>query len=271
MINQRFVPEGWIEELEPISRQRLNIAKETGETLQGFVTKCDTNYNLHVDLGNDMIGIIPRKEVEAINVDEFGIPKSSLSVNKVNKLVQFKVKEFEDIEMENSRIILSRKDVGVEVINWVKSDLKLGDKLSGVVKNITKYGAFVEIGGGIVGLLHIEDISVVRIRTPEERFKVGQKVDVVVKSIDKQNSRLILSYKELLGSWEENIENFEEKTTVVGIVREIEKSKSGIFVELKPNLAGLAEYKEGIEYGEKVSVYIKKIIPEKKKVKLIIV
>ncbi len=58
---------------------------------------------------------------------------------------------------------------------------------------------------------------------------------------------------------------------VHGIARDPERSKNGIFVELRPNLVGLAEYKEGIEYGEDVEVYIKKIIPEKKKVKLIII
>lgn len=56
-----------------------------------------------------------------------------------------------------------------------------------------------------------------------------------------------------------------------GIARETERSKNGIFVELRPNLVGLAEYKDGIEYGENVEVYIKKIIPEKRKVKLIII
>lgn len=58
---------------------------------------------------------------------------------------------------------------------------------------------------------------------------------------------------------------------VKGIARETEKSKNGIFVELKPNLVGMAEYKENIEYGQNVEVYIKKIVPDKKKVKLIIV
>ncbi len=56
-----------------------------------------------------------------------------------------------------------------------------------------------------------------------------------------------------------------------GIAREVEKAKNGIFVELRPNLVGLAEYKEGIEYGEHINVHIKKIIPDKKKVKLIII
>ncbi|MFR2533717.1 MAG: S1 RNA-binding domain-containing protein [Clostridia bacterium] len=133
------------------------------------------------------------------------------------------------------------------------------------------YGVFVEIGGGIVGLLHIEDISVARIKSPLERLKIGQKIKVVVKSIDRRQERVILSYKELLGSWEENIKEFEEGSTIVGIAREVEKSKNGIFVELKPNLVGLAEYKDGIEYGQPVNVYIKKIIPEKKKIKLMII
>ena len=73
-----------------------------------------------------------------------------------------------------------------------------------------------------------------------------------------------------MGSWEENIKDFKEGSTVKGIARETEKSKNGIFVELKPNLIGLAEYKENIKYGDKVDVYIKRIIPEKKKIKLII-
>ncbi len=141
----------------------------------------------------------------------------------------------------------------------------------GIVKNIRPYGAFVEIGGGIVGLVHIEDISVARIKTPFERFKIGQKINIMIKSIDRKTNRVILSYKEMYGTWEENIEDLDEGMTVRGIAREIEKSKNGIFVELKPNLIGLAEYKENIEYGQSVDVYIKRIIPEKKKVKLIIV
>lgn len=141
----------------------------------------------------------------------------------------------------------------------------------GIVKNIRPYGAFVEIGGGIVGLVHIEDISVARIKTPFERFKIGQKINIMIKSIDRKTNRVILSYKEMYGTWEENIADLNEGMTVKGIAREIEKSKNGIFIELKPNLIGLAEYKENIEYGQNVDVYIKRIIPEKKKVKLLII
>ena len=130
---------------------------------------------------------------------------------------------------------------------------------------------FIEIEGGLCGLLHIEDISVSRMKSPSERFSIGQKIDVMIKSIDKQNNKVVLTYKELLGNWDDNVKDYNEKTVVEGIVKEPDKFKNGIFIELKPNLVGLAEYKEGLEYGQKVNVYIKKIIPEKHKVKLIIV
>ena len=93
----------------------------------------------------------------------------------------------------------------------------------------------------------------------------------MIKSLDKDNNKIVLSYKELLGDWEDNIKDYSEKTVVEGIVKEADKFKNGIFIELKPNLVGLAEFKEGVEYGQKVNVYIKKIIKERKKIKLLIV
>ena len=93
----------------------------------------------------------------------------------------------------------------------------------------------------------------------------------MVKSIDRKLERVILTYKELLGTWEDNVKDFSEGQTVKGIARETEKFKNGIFIELKPNLVGMAEYKEGIEYGQNVDVYIKKIIPDKRKIKLLLV
>ena len=75
----------------------------------------------------------------------------------------------------------------------------------------------------------------------------------------------------MLGSGEENIEGLQEKQVLSGIVRETDKYKNGIFIEIKPNLVGLAEYKEGYYYGQRVDVFVKKIIKEKKKIKLLII
>ena len=82
-------------------------------------------------------------------------------------------------------------------------------------------------------------------------------------------NRVYLSHRELLGTWEENAALFSPGDTVAGIVRSVEEY--GIFVELTPNLAGLAEPKPGIHPGQQASVYIKSLIPEKMKVKLILV
>lgn len=108
-------------------------------------------------------------------------------------------------------------------------NLKVGQKVAGKVKNIKPYGAFVDIGNGKVGLVHIKDLSVARIKTPYERLKIGQNIDVVVKYIDKEQDRILLSYKEMLGTWEENAEKFTQGIKVKGKIRETEKIKRNIY------------------------------------------
>lgn len=259
----QFLPEGWNEELENLNLQKIQKYQKENKTMQGIVQSCDESYNLHIHLGNNIEGIIPRCEVE--NIKE-GIPDERLCTGKVHKYVQFKIENIEN----NNKIILSRKNVQQEALKYVKDTMQIGQNVIGIVKNIRPYGAFIEIGGGIVGLAHIEDLSVARIKTPYERLKIGQKVKVVVKSIDRYTGKINLSYKETLGTWEENAQKFSTGMKVEGIIRETEKNKNGIFIELTPNLVGMAEYSEGYEYGQKVNVYIKKIDNEKKKVKLLI-
>ena len=96
-----------------------------------------------------------------------------------------------------------------------------------------------------------------------------EEIDVIIKSIDYESGRVYASIRELLGTWEENAVMFSPGETVAGIVRSIEDY--GVFVELAPNLAGLAEPKEDLKVGQKVSVYIKNLLPDKMKVKLIII
>ena len=127
---------------------------------------------------------------------------------------------------------------------------------------------FCDIGCGINALLPIDNISVSRIPHPNVRFSVGDEIKVIIKDIDEDN-RVTLSHKELLGTWEENAKEFSVGETVSGIIRSVENY--GIFIELAPNLAGLAEYTSNVEVGQQASVYIKSIIPEKMKFKLIIV
>ena len=151
----------------------------------------------------------------------------------------------------------------------MKKNLKEGQVVKGIVRSIQNYGAFIEIGGGVVALLHIEDISIARMKSPLERLSIGQKIDVMIKNINKDSGRIFLTYKELLGTFEENVKEFKEGDIVEGTVRN--RIKTGVFVELKPNVIGIAEHVNGIEPGQKVLVSIRKINLEKKKIKLIII
>ncbi|MBQ6991345.1 MAG: S1 RNA-binding domain-containing protein [Clostridia bacterium] len=129
---QKFIPEGWEKNLKSFSKSEVIEAAEKGQIIQGLVTKCDSNYNLYVDLGKDIKGIIPRDEIEAINIDETGFPKPNICTSKVNKIVQFKVKDVNN----NDIAILSRKAVGKEALQWLRKELKEG---SVVDRNCKKY------------------------------------------------------------------------------------------------------------------------------------
>ena len=110
--------------------------------------------------------------------------------------------------------------------------IEKGQIVEGTVTGIKPYGAFIELDNGPVGLAFIEDLSVVRIKSPEERVQVGQKVKCMVKSVNEENGKINLSYKDCLGTWEENAQKFKEGMTVKGIVRNTEKNNNGIFIEL---------------------------------------
>ncbi len=254
MIYQRFFPEGWKQEQNIYSMSELKKAQAEDSILQGKIKTIDSNYNAYLELGNNIKGIIPKRELGQII--------------KGNDYVQFKVR---DINEKDNLCMLSRKAVKDESLAWVINNLEKGDIVDGIVRNIKPYGAFVEIGGGVAGLLYITDISVARMKTPKEKLQLGQKIKVKIKEIDKLNKKFYLSYKEMLGSWEDNVKGLEEGSVVKGIAKEVTKNRDGIFIELKPNLVGLCEYKQDIEYGKEVSVRIKKIIPDKKKIKLTLV
>ncbi|MBQ1260683.1 MAG: 30S ribosomal protein S1, partial [Clostridia bacterium] len=152
-------------------------------------------------------------------------------------------------------------------LNYI-SALMPGDVIPAKITHLESFGAFVDIGVGITSLLSIDSMSVSRISHPSQRVAVGDFIYSVVKSIDEQG-RIYMSERELLGTWLQNAEKFTEGECVRGIIRSVESY--GVFVELTPNLAGLAEYRDDVAPGQTVAAYIKSIIPGKMKIKLIII
>lgn len=247
------------------SRAALREAYMSGKILEARAVMCDKEHNLHVDLGT-MKGIIPREE-GALGIED-GSVRDIAIISRVNKPVVFKITSFQKDENGEVYALLSRRAVQKECMEEYISKLTPGCIIDAVVTHMESFGVFADIGAGISALMPIDSISVSRIPHPSARFNAGQKIKAVVKSID-ETGRITLSYKELLGTWEENANLFKAGETVPGIVRSVERY--GIFVELRPNLAGLAEYVPGVVPGQHASVYIKNLIPERMKVKLIIV
>lgn len=247
------------------SRAAIKEAFYSGKVIEARATVCDKDHNLHVDLGV-MKGIIPRSE-GAIGIDD-GSVRDIAIISRVNKPVMCKIIDFSTDESGEVIAVLSRRAVQLDCMREYISKLVPGQVIDAVVTHMESFGVFADIGAGISALMPIDSISVSRIPHPSARFYPGEKIRAIVKSID-ENGRITLSYKELLGTWEENAALFKAGETVPGIVRSVERY--GIFVELKPNLAGLAEYVPGVTPGQHASVYIKNLIPERMKIKLIIV
>jgi small subunit ribosomal protein S1 len=134
------------------------------------------------------------------------------------------------------------------------------------ITRLESFGAFLDIGCGVIAMLPIEHISVSRISHPADRFQEGQKILAVVHSIDRERRRITMSHRELLGTWMENASHFHIGETVCGIVRSV--LDYGTFIELTPNLSGLADNRPDLSPGDNVSVFIKNIRPESMKIKL---
>lgn len=264
-----YLPEGFLintAENKMLTSSYEGFCKAFSEQipLEARALYCDKEHNLHIDLGF-IHGIIPREEC-ALGIKE-GETRDIAIIARVNKPVRFLIT---DILREDNKktAILNRRAVQESFNENYLPSFESGDIIIGRVTHLEAFGAFCDIGCGINALLPIDNISVSRIPHPNVRFNVGDDIKVIIKSFD-DKGRVTLSHKELLGTWEENAEHFSVGETVSGIVRSVESY--GIFIELAPNLAGLAEYTPDVYEGQQASVYIKSIIPEKMKFKLIIV
>ncbi len=246
------------------SSAALTAAMEREEVLEATAVLCDSDHNLHVQLPC-MKGIIPREE-GALGVSD-GLVRDIALISRVGKPVCFTVTAVETDDNGEAVAMLSRRRAQQLCKEQFLAALNVGDVITVRVTRLESFGAFCDIGCGLVALLPIACMSVSRISHPRDRVAVGDTLRCVVTSLEE--GRICLSMRELLGTWEQNAARFSVGETVLGVVRSVESY--GVFVELAPNLAGLAEPYEGAAVGQSACVFIKNILPDKMKIKLVII
>lgn len=270
MIAKKYYPEGFLSSMAKNRAALTNIstvqdAAEKGEILEADAFVCDCDHNLIVNLGC-MRGIVPRTE-GAVGISEGEVRDIAL-ISRVGKPICFTVEEIRTDGSGAPFAVLSRRHAQEMCRREYLEKLVPGDIINAKVTHLESFGAFCDIGCGISALLPIDSISVSRIAHPRDRFSCGTNIKAAVRSID-ERGRITLTLKELLGTWEENAALFSQGETVGGIIRSVEDY--GVFIELTPNLAGLAEPRNDVKVGQNAGIYIKSLLPEKLKVKLIIV
>jgi len=243
----------------------LRTAKILGTVLEGSAIRCDAAHNLIVQCGSFKV-IIPR-EACALGIAE-GTTREVAILSRVGKPVAFLVEEVIE-QAEGVQVIGSRRKAQQAALEMLLETVATGMVLPAVVTHLEPFGTFVDLGCGVISMIPIEHSSVSRIGHPRERFSVGQSIFVLVTGVDKALRRFTLSHKELLGTWAENAAHFAAGEAVTGFVRGV--MNYGVFIELMPNLTGLSDASSGLLEGDRVSAYIKTILPESRKVKLRII
>jgi small subunit ribosomal protein S1 len=183
------------------------------------------------------------------------------------------------VDPKARRISLGMKQVQANPWQTLKERYQIGSRVSGRVRNLTDFGAFIEVEDGVDGLVHVSDISwAKRIKHPGEVLKKGQEIEAVITSIDAENRRLSLSIKDLEpNAWERFVTDHKPGDVVKGKIARF--ANFGAFVELGDNLEGLCHISElsedhvdkpedVVQLGQELDFKILRIDPENKKIGL---
>ncbi len=249
--------------------KKLEEALETGEFVEGRVlTRVKGGFSVEVDvvkafLPGSLVDIRPVKEAPELE----------------NTVQEFKVIK---LDYKRNNVVLSRKAV-LEKINSAEKiellkNLDEGQVVKGIVKNLTDYGAFVDLGG-LDGLLHITDISWSRVTNPSEVLSLGQEIDVKILSFDKEKLRVSLGLKQIQNDPWETIEG---KYSVGGVYEAMVSNITdyGCFAELEQGVEGLIHLSEldwtnknihpskVVDLDEKIKVMVLEIDHDKRRISL---
>ncbi|MBQ2926828.1 MAG: 30S ribosomal protein S1 [Ruminiclostridium sp.] len=258
-MSKLYLPEGRLlhtPENRRYASAALEQAKEQETVLEGRAVLCTPDHDLMMSYGPHL-GRIPREEA-TLGIRE-GTAKEIAILSRVGKPVCFTVTALGD------QPLFSRRRAQ-ELALARLMDTPVGTVLPATVTHLAGFGAFVDVGCGVVSMIGIENLSVSRIPHPSSRLAVGQEIFALLTGHDREGGRIFLSHKELLGTWAENARAFRPGMTVTGMVRNIQPY--GTFIELTPNLTGLTDQTRGLQIGDHAAVYIKSMQPKKRKIKL---
>ncbi len=219
--------------------------------IEGLVHISEMSWTKRINHPNEMVHIGDKIEVEVLNINK-----------------------------DKQEISLGMKQCHTNPWDKVAEKYPTGTQVSGVVRNLTNYGAFIEIEEGIDGLLHVSDVSWVRkVSHPNEVLQKGQTVQCVVLAVDQERKRVALGMKQLSSDpWETDIpERYKTNQVVQGKVTKI--TNFGVFVELEPGLEGLLHVSEltedkvenpeaVVKVGDTIDVKVLKIDREERKIGL---
>lgn len=243
---------------------------KVGEHIKGRVSSI-TDYGLFVEVTKDVEGLVHISEVSWTD----RITDLSQRYNVGDKIEIFIV----SLDKDNRRMSLSIKQLEKNPWEAVDKEFKVGQKIEGKISNITDFGVFVQLLPGIDGLVHISDLSwTEHVEHPSDRYKIGDEVEAVVLSINKENKKISLGIKQLTQDPWENVEQqYPAGSIIEGEINKI--TNFGAFVKLPSGIEGLVhnttltqeqgkKAEEFFKTGQKVSLRVVNVNKEERKLGL---
>ncbi len=256
---------------EEIADQRNAILEslEKGQILEGTV-KAITDFGVFVDLGG-VDGLI---HITDLSWGRINHPSEIVKLDETIKVV------VTDFDEEKKRISLSLKKLMAHPWDNIENKYKIGDKVSGRVVSLTDYGAFIEIEKGIEGLIHNSEMSWTQhIKHPSQVVSMGQIIDAVILSLDKDEKKISLGIKQLEPDpWQSLMQKYPVGSKHTGVARNL--TNFGVFVELEPGVDGLVHISdlswtkkirhpgEVVKKGEKIDVVVLGVDVDQRKISL---
>lgn len=249
--------------------KELEEALENESVLEGKVKQA-VSAGIVIDLGRGIEGFMPGSLVDTRFIPDFNEFK--------DQVLNFKVLEY---DREKGKLILTRRKILEEEASKQKEEtldtLEVGSNITGTVKRLTDFGAFVDVGG-IDGLVHISELSWERVNHPKEVLQVGDEIEVKVLEVIPEKERISLSIRKTQPDpWTKAVEDLESDQMVTGKVTRL--VNFGAFVEIKPGVEGLAHISQLADYhvkhpsevlseGEEVEVKVLEVKPKAKRISL---